>query len=472
MSDQFLSDGWCESEASFQDDFELEDPETYESEEETHYQVIGVDQVGKVEAEQAAEISELLSLDKGTSRLLLKAYSWNSKRLLEEFLDGRALQTIGLEETDLSLQQESGITQAKHKTIPFCPICCEEYEVGFELACRHQACASCYRTYLLESLRAGDCFMVKCLADPDCPLKLKAQDFETVGRDLLLTYNTKAAKVFVENHPSSFKTCTRPGCDRIIELKSSSAVLDLKDIMVICSCGQDFCFKCKGGSHVPITCDLATKWLEVSGETIRNQLWIVNNTKPCPKCETRIERTEGCNHMKCGNCHFEFCWMCMQEWAQHAGMFFNCVQFEPVSDEKHSGKATAAKLRHYAARFDSNFTQSQRHTNTREKSFFSQQLQSSTDAALSKARKILAWTYVLLFYTVPSNQKAILEATVSEVEACAEDLAEILSNHASPSVRCVELADRLDSRTEKLTDHVLAVSWKYDKQSLRFTPKQ
>jgi len=30
-------------------------------------------------------------------------------------------------------------------------------------------------------------------------------------------------------------------------------------------------------------------------------------------CKTKIERYAGCNHMTCGFCEFEFCWICKRE---------------------------------------------------------------------------------------------------------------------------------------------------------------
>ncbi|MFM7853917.1 MAG: hypothetical protein ACKO96_18840 [Flammeovirgaceae bacterium] len=30
----------------------------------------------------------------------------------------------------------------------------------------------------------------------------------------------------------------------------------------------------------------------------------------CPMCSVKISRTEGCNHMTCAFCKFEWCWVC------------------------------------------------------------------------------------------------------------------------------------------------------------------
>ncbi len=30
----------------------------------------------------------------------------------------------------------------------------------------------------------------------------------------------------------------------------------------------------------------------------------------CPKCNVYIQKTGGCNYMKCKNCKTEFCWYC------------------------------------------------------------------------------------------------------------------------------------------------------------------
>jgi E3 ubiquitin-protein ligase RNF19A len=34
------------------------------------------------------------------------------------------------------------------------------------------------------------------------------------------------------------------------------------------------------------------------------------NISYCPKCKTRVEKVEGCNHMTCYFCQFQWCWIC------------------------------------------------------------------------------------------------------------------------------------------------------------------
>lgn len=62
-----------------------------------------------------------------------------------------------------------------------------------------------------------------------------------------------------------------------------------------------------------------------------NDLWIKKNTKKCPKCKTDIEKNQGCMHMTCRNCKYEFCWLCTNDWKQHGantGGFYACNAYK------------------------------------------------------------------------------------------------------------------------------------------------
>jgi len=40
---------------------------------------------------------------------------------------------------------------------------------------------------------------------------------------------------------------------------------------------------------------------------------VTKDAKGCPRCKYLIEKSGGCNHMKCIKCSCSFCWLCLQE---------------------------------------------------------------------------------------------------------------------------------------------------------------
>jgi len=51
-------------------------------------------------------------------------------------------------------------------------------------------------------------------------------------------------------------------------------------------------------------------------------------TKYCNKCQSPIEKVDGCKHIECNRCEYSFCWKCTSDWSTHSqtacmGIFAN-----------------------------------------------------------------------------------------------------------------------------------------------------
>ena len=98
--------------------------------------------------------------------------------------------------------------------------------------------------------------------------------------------------------------CPRVDCQWVHDLER---VPETK-LKINCECGYDFCAYCKEPWHEK-NCNEANRNLKAYFRK-RKSKW-------CPKCWVRIEKNEGCNHMKCSNCGTDFCWVCGKLGSYH-----------------------------------------------------------------------------------------------------------------------------------------------------------
>ena len=82
---------------------------------------------------------------------------------------------------------------------------------------------------------------------------------------------------------------------------------------------------------------------------------------PNPKCASPIEKNQGCNHMQCKVCLYDFCWMCLGSWKDHnqsSGGYYKCNKFEennkldPKIKEREHAKLELQRYIFYFERFD------------------------------------------------------------------------------------------------------------------------
>ena len=100
------------------------------------------------------------------------------------------------------------------------------------------------------------------------------------------------------------RRCPGAGCARAVALVSDAAPPE-----VFCECGAYYCARCSHAPHWPATCEQRRKWEETLHSSPDVQ-YLRQHTRPCPSCDVRTQRTEGCMHITCSNCGVEWCWAC------------------------------------------------------------------------------------------------------------------------------------------------------------------
>lgn len=134
-------------------------------------------------------------------------------------------------------------------------------------------------------------------------IETKEQQIKNLKQEIYLLENQKVdLKVFLGHIDESnskveldlLMPCSKENCKGLVEKSTGKCV----------SCDQEFCKICfdsvtndqQEGKH---ECD---KIKMLSGKEINH------NTKPCPKCATRIYKIDGCDMMFCTNCKVSFSW--------------------------------------------------------------------------------------------------------------------------------------------------------------------
>lgn len=180
------------------------------------------------------------------------------------------------------------------ETAPFslCRICETEKPPRDEVVvqpCEHVVCKECLKDYLVvvigERQTNISCPYFRCqsvLIDEVISAAVTPEAYRKLVRF------REAAEL--ERNPL-LRWCPKADCDGYDVQTGEQRELKCR------ACGYSYCFDCSEAFHGDSPCPSPSDSLSPT-------------LKFCPKCHVKVERSEGCSHMVCPRCRFEWCWLC------------------------------------------------------------------------------------------------------------------------------------------------------------------
>ncbi|AGO13251.1 AaceriAFR104Wp [[Ashbya] aceris (nom. inval.)] len=290
------------------------------------YTSLTTEDICQMMMDRVSHLAPIIGLADTDIILLLQDYKWNESQLIEAYMEdpSKVLSSAGLR--DSSEEEQGSISRLSAQANFTCQICYTDYSNAetFALPCGHEYCISCYRRYITDKLNHGS--VVQCMG---CDVAMRNEDIVmVVGEEASKLLLLSSIKIFIQKHRHRYKWCPFSDCKYAIHITNPHTLIEFEasgsSPYVTCKNGHSFCFSCATDMHAPCNCILASAWLEKGQKESKTLNWILQNTKECPSCETSITRDGGCNHMKCGTCHHEFCWICEADWRLHTKDYFEC----------------------------------------------------------------------------------------------------------------------------------------------------
>uniref|UniRef100_A0AAQ5Y744 Ankyrin repeat and IBR domain-containing protein 1 n=1 Tax=Amphiprion ocellaris TaxID=80972 RepID=A0AAQ5Y744_AMPOC len=454
------------------------------------------------------ETADMLQAPLFTAEALLRANDWDREKLLEAWMTNaeECCQRSGVQmpnpppsgcnawdalpsprtprttRSSITSPDQISLMPADDES-SLCGICMSSisvFEEPVDMSCGHEFCRACWEGFLNLKIQEGEAHNIFCPAF-DCYQLVPVEVIESVvSREMDRRYLQFDIKAFVENN-SAIRWCPEAGCERAVRLNTQGPGTSTSDPLsfpllrapaVDCGKGHLFCWSCQGEAHEPCDCETWKLWLqkvnemkpeELAGvseayEDAANCLWMLTNSKPCANCKSPIQKNEGCNHMQCAKCKYDFCWICLEEWKKHSsstGGYYRCTRYEVIqqveeqskemteeAEKKHKSFQELDRFMHYYTRFknhEHSYQLEQRLLKTAKEKM--EQLSRALsgreggppdttfieDAVLEllKTRRILKCSYPYGFFLEPkSTKKEIYELMQTDLEMVTEDLAQ------------------------------------------------
>ncbi|KAL7712067.1 RBR-type E3 ubiquitin transferase [Entamoeba marina] len=267
------------------------------------YEIIEADEIINMVTSLCEKEADNLCLSPGNTSLLLKLFNWSVDKLEQNYFD----------DCDNDC----------------CPICYNEGKM-VSLSCGHYFCTDCWNDRISSMLTETGGDVINCLCmQQGCSHKIHYEIVKESCNDLTRKrFMYFLCKDFIKNR-KSYVLCPVDTCGRAIHYFDISKI----EVPIVCHCGQKFCFKCGREIHKPISCEQFIKWNELTSNDTESLKLLNTISKPCFHCGLHTERTDGCNHMTCRQCHGEWCWMCRGDWKTHGSSTGGFFKFDELREQ-------------------------------------------------------------------------------------------------------------------------------------------
>ena len=206
-----------------------------------------------------------------------------------------------------------------------CALCFEAIENPAEvkLKCGHYFCKDCWIDYLKEKITNANVSKILCMQH-GCGGIIETKFIKDIlkdNKDLSDKYDKFYQRKKMLEKSDKVKFCPFPDCEGYAEKKT-------KNKYVKCNFGHEFCFECGNAPHGKKKC---SEMVDKEFEEWRSHKIV----KRCPCCRMWTEKNEGCNHMTCVECKFQWCWLCQKPYNYNHFYEGSCngLQFYKETDE-------------------------------------------------------------------------------------------------------------------------------------------
>ncbi|CBX97030.1 hypothetical protein IAQ61_008024 [Plenodomus lingam] len=204
-------------------------------------------------------------------------------------------------------EQNQGTTSIVETIRYECCICGDDQPVteGVIPCEEHFFCNNCSVEIFTRAIRSLDDFPAKCCS----PLPRRLVE-HLLSPDAIEAYKLKAKEYYTS--PVLRVYCSNEDC-RVFLPDTQHSRSDFGASIARCYCGTITCVDCKEAlEEVDHVCSLST-------DPVAKPDWMPEYTtgcriKQCPGCHVWVEHRDACNHMRCGSCCYQFCFICLQPW--------------------------------------------------------------------------------------------------------------------------------------------------------------